>query len=260
MKLCLFSCYDATSNRIKNYVKFYLEELLKYNDKVICITNNRDIIKEDMEFLDLIGVSLIKVDNEGFDFGMWYKILLTQNKNDITQLTLANDSCVLFRSLKQMYDWSDKCDYDYCGITNSYEKMYHIQSYFIIIKNQCVSSVFDYFHTHKIKTNIKDVIDVYEIGLSQYILNKGFKIGSYYDCKKYQIGLKTNIIIYFAKELIDESIPLIKKKVLFQTFRPDESSWIRQVGFDFSFDYKQYIDQQLYFETDNVYTKYIFQP
>lgn len=257
MKVCLFSHYNTEPN-ISNYVKLYLEELKRHNDRVICITNNRDINDKDLTILADLNIDVIKVENEGFDFGMWYKILLTLNMFEITQLTLANDSCVLFRKLDSVYNWCNESNLDVCSLTDSYEKSYHLQSYFLVFKTKTIEHVFNYFIKNKIIADLEKVINTYEIGLSTYLLEKGFKIGSYYDATKMQHGLLTNISIYFAKELIELKSPMIKKKVLFKSFRDEETAWLKHVGYNFSFNYIEYVSSVMFYDDENISPKFLF--
>jgi lipopolysaccharide biosynthesis protein len=257
MKICLFSSYSEDS-KIKNYIKFYLEELKKHNDKVIFITNYRNISLEDLKFLDTIGVEKRYVENHGLDFGMFYKELCNLKISDISQLTLANDSCLLIKNLNKIYGWINTCDYDYCGVTNSEEKLPHIQSYFLVIKQSAVKIVYDYFMKNKILNDLSSIIDIYEVGLSQHLLNLNIKIGSYYNCQKYQEGRKQNIYIYYAKELLLDGSPFLKKKVAFDTFRPHEKEYIKQIGYDATIDYKQLVKDIIYYEDDNININYLF--
>jgi lipopolysaccharide biosynthesis protein len=257
MKICLFSSYSE-DNKIKNYVKFYLEELKKHNDRVIFITNYRNILPDDLNFLNTIGVEKKFVDNMGLDFGMWYKAMLELNISEVTQLTLANDSCLLIRNLSKIYNWVENCDYDYCGITNSEEKLPHIQSYFLVIKFNAAKLVYDYFTKIGILNDLSAIIDIYEIGLSQFLLKNGLKIGSYYNCSKYQQGKKQNIYIYFARELLRDGSSFLKKKVAFDMFRPHEKLYISQLGYDDTIDYKQLVKDITYYEDDNININYLF--
>ncbi len=241
MKVCLFSSYSKAST-IDNYVIFYLEELIRFHDEVVFITNERDVCITPLEGL---GVKVVFVKNEGFDFGMWSKVMATMNSDKVDRLTLVNDSCILVKGLGDFFNWEKNNGFDYSGMTNSVDHSYHIQSYFLVVKHQAVKAVFDFFKTRTYSSKeIDEIVMDYEIGLSKHLILNKFKIGALYDFHKYHTPKKTNISIYAAKELLDDGCPLIKKKVAINSFRSDERWVIKNSGYDFSFDYKKYIQEE----------------
>lgn len=242
-KICLFSSYSL-DNIIPNYVKYYLENLKKYFDEIILITNRREIITHDINFLNVMGVSLKMVENEGLDFGMWYKSIMELNIDKYNQIGLINDSCILFdnKGLDKIMRWVNSNNLDYCGITDSGEIGYHIQSYFIIIKESIIPKVYEYFRKYGIINNIRDLINKYEVGLSQYLLNSGYKIGSYFSHIDYD---SSNISIVDIPELIKNGYPMIKKKPLTNSFREDEISYLKTINFDFKIPYKEIISKKI---------------
>jgi hypothetical protein len=142
MNICLFCSYSE-DNYIKNYIKFWLESLLKFNDKVILITNERQLDKNSINFLNKIGVELVMTENKGWDFGLWYEGLKSIDIDKCSSLSLINDSTILFGDLDDFYKKSES--YDYFGMTDSYELTYHIQSYMMVIRNKSVKDLYEYF-------------------------------------------------------------------------------------------------------------------
>jgi len=231
MKICLFSSY-STSLVIDNYIIFYLKELLRFHNQVIFITNER---KVSVILLDKLGIKTIFVKNEGYDFGMWYKVLKTLDINTITRLSLINDSCVLFSKLNNIFKKVKNSDFDYCGITKSIDFAEHIQSYFLVIKKPIIKHVYNYFMDNGIYEDLQTVILKYEIGLSQHLIKRGFKIGPLFNLSKSFKGNNTSV--YLAKELIENGCPLIKKKVLLNSFKDDETLVLHKTKYEFDFDY-----------------------
>lgn len=251
-KICLFSSY-STDNNILNYIKYYLEILKSYFDEIIFITNIRDIIIEDINFLKSIGVNLKMVKNEGFDFGMWHKSMMELDLNNYNQIGLINDSCILFndKGLYEILKWVSSNDLDYCGMTDSNEINYHIHSYFLIINKSVMPKVCEYFKNIGILRNIHDVIEKYEIGLSQYLLNSGHKIGSYFSYIDYD---SSNISIVDIPKLIENGCPIIKKKPLINSFRGNEISFLKSINFDFNIPYREIISKKI---SDNLSINYL---
>lgn len=239
MNICLFSSYSE-NNKIDNYVKFYLETLKKHFNEVILITNNREILESELSFLNEINVTIKKVKNEGYDFGMWYKILNIIDVDKYEEIAFVNDSCVLFMSLDNVMDFYNKSDFDFFGITDSNQISHHLQSYFTIARGKnIIKEIYSYYNHNKLinSNDARDIIRIYEIGLSKF-LSDNFKIGSMFKYNEYPKS--DNIIMLNATDLINRGCPLIKNKLLYNTFREDERFHLINQGFDFNIDY---IDQ-----------------
>lgn len=246
MKVCLFSSYNENNN-IDNYVKFYLEMLKKHFDKVIFITNDRNIIKDDLLFLNDINVEIKKVVNEGYDFGMWYKALKELNIEQCEQIAFVNDSMILFRELDSVMRFINSSEYDFCGITDSSQISYHIQSYFTVVKgSKCIKAIFNYYTEHGIirSDEVRDIINTYEIGMSTFLIDNKFKVGSMFKHTNYPNS--TNISLMNATDIINKGCPMIKKKLIYKTFRDHERNFLIHHGFNMNFDYITLIKKIIY--------------
>lgn len=227
--ICFFSSY-FTDEAIPLYVRVYLEELRRHFTEVIFLTNEKKIITGDLHFLETNKIEYRLYKNEGHDFGMWYKAFEGFPVSDYNRIGLVNDSCILFKRLDFIFDWIDKGNPDYCGITDSNKEAYHIQSYFLVIGKRAIPLVQEYFKKNKLKENIKDVIHAYEIGLSSWLISKGMKTDAYFSKKEYY-G-EHNPMLLFSDDLIKNGIPLIKKKIVFGTFRREEYFSLMRMNFN----------------------------
>ncbi len=246
MKVCLFSSY-SDKPKIDNYIKFYLEMLKPHFDKVILLTNMRRLENDDISFLNKIDVTLKMVENEGYDFGMWYKGLQDLDINELEQLAFVNDSCILFNSLDKVMQFVNTCDYGYCGITDSNQISYHLQSYFTVAKGRkAIKAIHNYYNDKGVMVDddVRDVIENYEIGLPNFLTKSGIKVGSLYKYSDYPKS--PNICLMSAKDIIDKGCPLIKKKLIYKTFRDHELSFLHHHGFDLNFDYITQIKNKIY--------------
>jgi len=248
--ICFFSSY---SNKpfIDNYIKFYLENLKSNFDDVILVTNDRKINSSDVKFLDEIGVVIKKVKNEGGDFGMWYKCF-TDDDIDLfgySKVGLVNDSCILFdhKGFKKLMKWVDSTKAKYCSITESNEISHHLQSYFLVIKDEAIKKVYDYFKKNGIIKDRSKVINTYEIGLSTHLKKNDIQIESLF---KNNTSKNPTTIGY--EKLIDNGIPIIKKKVLLNSFNDDEIKFLQLQNFNFSFDWVSKIKETIKKDTTNV--------
>lgn len=228
--ICFFSSY-SNNKKIDNYIKFYLENLKVYFDDVILVTNKRDIDSKELQFLKKINVTIKFVENEGLDFGMWYKCFIDE-KIDIfnyNKIGLINDSCILFsrERFNKLMEWVENNNYNYSSITESNEINYHLQSYFLILKDQSIKLVYDYFKKYGILNKREDIIKTYEIGLTKYLKDNDIMLGSF-------IKNNTNKNPTILNFDINSKIPIIKKKLLTNKFNNNEISFLE--SYDFNFD------------------------
>lgn len=240
MKVCLFSSYSE-KDTIDNYIKIYLDELKLYFDSVIFITNNKNLNNQELLYLSESNIEIKIVDNEGYDFGMWYKALQDIDIMSCEQIAFVNDSCILFNSLNGFFESMNSSDADYYGITDSNQISYHIQSYFIVARgSKCINSIFEYYKSNGIiKTGDvrQGVINVYEVGLSKYLIDNGFRLGSMFNCKNFYNSLHINISIMNSIDIINKGCPMIKKKLVFNTFTKKEKMNLDLQKINIDFDY-----------------------
>jgi len=216
-------------SKIPIYVKFYLQELNKHFTEIVFVTNEKELDKDSIEFLNNNTIQLTLVTNEGYDFGMWYKALSKHNLSGYDRIGLVNDSCVLFGKLDPFFEWLNKENVDLAGFTDSYLLNYHIQSYFLVINKKAILLISEYFTKSGLITENDDVIKTYEIGLSQYLLNSGLQIKAMYPIPEQG---QNNYALEGAKELIHKGFPLIKKKIIARSY-VRERWWSMVVnGFD----------------------------
>ena len=255
MKVCIFSSYYKI-NKVPNYVIFWLEKLKPYFDKIILVTNSRPI--NNYALMSKLGVDVIEVKNEGYDFGMWYKVMNDMDMSDIGELCLVNDSTVLFKNIDKMMGDIRHKQADVVGVTDSNQYGYHLQSYFLYFKNsEVVSAMWGLFNENKIlHGDINFVINNYEIKLSNILLEKGFKLDSIYSYKKYN---SENISVLNVKELIADGVPMIKKKILLHQYREEDRSYLEYKKFDFSHDYVKDLRIKAYSSNENINIDYLIE-
>lgn len=147
-----------------------------------------------------------------------------------SRVGLINDSCILFRRIGHIFEWIDHNDLDYCGLTDSPEISYHIQSYFIIIKENAIRDVYDYFMANGIVKDIDDIIHTYEVGICRYLIGRGLKIGAYFCYKDHPHGVR-NPMYSLIGRLIEMGMPLIKKRIIFHSYDEAGRKRLERLGF-----------------------------
>ena len=234
--ICLYSSYFEEP-AIPYYVRFYLEKLLPHFTETVFVTNEKQLDDDSRAFLSSHNIRLQYVKNEGWDFGMWYKALQQVDVKEYDRIGLINDSCILFTSPERFFNWLQVSDVDYCGMVDSAAIAYHIQSYFLVINKNAIPHVMEYFHRHGILPDVKDVIRTYEVGLTQYLVSRRLKVGALHSTQLYKGEYSP--MFYMPLELIKTGLPLIKKKIVYCSFRREE--WITLMRMNFKLDPEIYL-------------------
>lgn len=226
--LCLFASF-VNGIGLPYYSGIYLLELKKHNSKIIYIHSN-ELDKTSIEFLKENTIESLKVSNEGFDFGQWQKALAKIDLNNYDQLCLVNDSCILFSSLDNIFKWFNVNSFDFGGITESLFPEKHIQSYFLLFNKSTFRDLQQYLNTNKTSNNIHQVITDFEIGLSQYLISKNYKSGAYLS----NDGYEGEFAPYYQciESHINQGSPMIKKKILFSSYRKNELFTLARMNFN----------------------------
>ena len=234
--LCLF-CHYSELNKIPNYVIYYLEQLSEITDKIIVLTNERDGDITNLSVLKDMGIEYRFYKNEGYDFGMYYKFIMNEDF-ECKRLWLVNDSMVTFNSLSKIGEWVNKQNKEYLGISDSIQKSYHLQSYFLVLNRRVQELLKRYMEMKGIVKSFNEVVDVYEIGFSTFLIDKDVRFAAYkgYD-KVYMDSLKINGPVYYPESYIKSGVSMIKKKVLFNTFTKSEKVTLMNTSYDFKEDY-----------------------
>jgi lipopolysaccharide biosynthesis protein len=254
-KLCVFIHY-SNYLYIPKYVSIYVNEISKYFDEVILVTNPR-AVKLDLSDLNENVITRL-VQNEGYDLGMFYKVLQSIDPSKYSQIACINDSNILFNELQAIFTWNKFNPSDFWGLIDSNEKPwfsthsdnYHIQSHFIVFNRKAIDKLPEFFDSIQIDLLFKendparlrrDVINNWEIGLTQFMIRNGLSTSCYIDSSIYSqlylSGRQGNVGHKLFPELIQSGYPLIKKKIITHgnwtaNFQPARS-WkrmIRQYG------------------------------
>ena len=226
--LCLYASY-VHGKGISYYSSVYLKELKnKFSDVIYLHSNELDSLAND--FFKVQGIETKLVSNDGFDFGKWQKIMNDVDLTIYEQLVLVNDSCVLFAPLDNVIAWFNNSGLDFGGLTSSMVPKNHIQSYFLLFNKISFNELVYFFKKNSATNNIHEVIEHFEIGLSQYLLSKNFKCGSFLS----NDGYAGEFSPYYqcVNSHIIQGSPMIKKKILFSSYRKDELFTLARMNFN----------------------------
>ena len=234
--VCFFCAYFRGSV-IPDYIRVYLTELKRHFREVRLLTNEKQLSVDSEQFLKDHNISLRLYKNEGYDFGMWSKALAEPETENFGEIALVNDSCILFRPLDQVMNVIRAKGFDYSGLISSNQVSWHIQSFFVVMRNTVLQDVRAYFRQHGLKKEFEEVILSYEVGLCSYLLSMNFRLGTVFQLADADQSFNPSFM--YPAELIQQGYPLIKKKMINGAYRPEE---IRGLLIrDFRFDPDHYI-------------------
>ncbi|MBN2824421.1 MAG: hypothetical protein JXQ76_03775 [Campylobacterales bacterium] len=170
-------------NQLSKETQYYIEKLaeISFLDQFILVSTSAFQDKE-REYLEGLGIKLFERDNIGYDFYSYKVGIEHLDILSCDNLLICNDSIFgpLFDIepiLKEMV--SNHADI--VGMTHGFKHHYHLQSYFVLFKPKVVQSMAfkAFWDGVKILEDKKKIIRNYEIGMSQYFLDKGFHLGVY---------------------------------------------------------------------------------
>jgi lipopolysaccharide biosynthesis protein len=236
--ICFFSSYFQ-GEALPYYVRFYLENLCPHFTDIVFLNNRKELNEESILFLQKKGITTMMVDNEGYDFGMWYKAFKAIDTSAYQRVALVNDSCILFKSLDEDFVKINASQADCIGMVISDRYSTHLQSFFLVYNRNVIQIVRDYFFEKGIINDYRTVIQIYEIGLCKFLIEKGYVLASLYNNS--QRAFAKNPSFALVGQLIDEGMPLIKKKIVYRNYRGLEYYWI--VRMNFETDYRKHIRQ-----------------
>ena len=228
-KICFFASYDP-DGLIDDYVIEYLKALQENNyDIYFCTTSSQKIRETDLIRMKQICVKIFRRENVGLDFCSWKLCYSKINPSkNYSQIVLTNDSILgpIF-NLKPTFDAINHSYADFIGLTENYEYSHHLQSYFLIFKENTIKNFLPKFMENiKILFDKDKIIHSYEIGLSTELMAKNFKIEALYpynniikniindsnnDFAKKQVNPTT---ILWDTLIVNFNYPFIKRELL----------------------------------------------
>lgn len=142
-RIAIFA-FTGGSEGIANYVAYYLRALRKVVDDIVFVAG-KDLEESETEKLSGI-VSKIICHNQDVNRFSAYRIgylwvLEHRLLQEADELVLADDSCYgpVF-PFERAFEEMDKKPCDFWGMTDSYEAVYHLQSFFLVFKKDVFTS------------------------------------------------------------------------------------------------------------------------
>ncbi len=179
-RLVLFAHYDA-QGEVKRYIQHYLRALRQVSSRIVFITT-ASLNAQSLALAGELSDQVLERPNVGFDFGMWRDALESVDIPAWDEVVLTNSSIFgpLF-PLAKAFEHMAHQDADMWGMTENHELAWHLQSYFLVLRKSVFSSpAFGQFWSSVLPYRDKwQVVLSYEIGLSRWLLENGFRLQSY---------------------------------------------------------------------------------
>ncbi|MBK9673359.1 MAG: hypothetical protein IPO70_14260 [Bacteroidetes bacterium] len=231
--ICFFSSYFK-GDTLPYYCEVYLLELKKHFHEVVLLTTKKpneiacNVLHEN-------GIELLILTNEGFDFGMWSKAFDNYPVENYDRVALVNDSCILFAPLNRFMDWVNTTIADCYAISESHSIAYHLQSYFLLLNKKAILVLKNHFKQTGIQANISDVINKYEIGISTIWRKNGLVLKAFLSNNGYQGEFSP--YYYLIDAHLKQGSPMIKKKIIYSSYRNDELFTLQRMNFEIDANY-----------------------
>jgi glycosyltransferase involved in cell wall biosynthesis len=240
----LFVSHSA-DGYLKPHIRPYLEALSREGIGIILIVvADREFIGDEPWLYRLVDGLLVR-SNEGYDFSAWAHVLrLHRELYSAEILYLLNDSVIgpvndsaFHAALERLR----RAPADLVGMTEDYERGWHIQSYFLALKERVLQSriwhqfVFDIASF----TNKEDVINAYEVQLAPKVAAAGLTTLALFTAKS-----RVNQTLFNWRQLLEEGFPFIKVMAIRGDFPGADNKGWRKTLADLGYD-TMIVDQVL---------------
>jgi len=186
-RCAVFAHYDA-HNLVDDYVLHYLNELSEVVERIVFVSDC-DLPPEELIKVATITNLQISGRHGEYDFGSYkrgYNLLKEMNLNQYEELVFCNDSCYgPFSPLSEMWNNTATMSADFWGLTWGRDPHFdhHIQSFFLVFKKRVFTSeIFSAFmNSIKAEEYKMDVVEKYEVGLSQKLRTARFNGSALFD-------------------------------------------------------------------------------
>ena len=166
--------------RFLSYVRYFVSALNRAGFAVVIASNSRRIDQESLAEILPHCAAVVHRPNVGREFGAWRDALtVIGNITRLECLVIANDS--VFGPFSELGPLLQRCDFavaDVWGMTDSYFRRYHLQSYFLIFGPTALASRFfhDFWRSVRYLRHKRSVIELYEMGLTRALLRGGLRV------------------------------------------------------------------------------------
>ena len=210
MRLCIFSHFDP-NNTVDEYVFAQLSAIQKANFKIIFVSTSAKLEAASTNALEEMNIEFHIRQNTGFDYGSYaFGIEQIPNLSKLECLLLTNDS--QYGPFEDSYvskavEAAITGGFDLFGLTDSYDRTYHVQGYFLLYSSRLIrSEAFRNFWTEYTAASTSSldikryIIEKYEVGGCSAFISAGFKVGALHNVKELEAIVSDRISSNFYNE------------------------------------------------------------
>ncbi len=177
-RICLLAGFDK-KNILQDYVLYLARKLSKLSDVYYLADGN--IPPKELKKIEPYTKYAASVLHKSYDFGSWQILINHIGWEKITtydEMIICNDSIYgPISNMQDIFDYMDLRDYDFWGLTENYNSNYHLDSYFMVFKNDVLRHPkFHEFWNNIIPTSNRKT---YESILTPFLTELGFTGNSY---------------------------------------------------------------------------------
>ena len=164
---------------VHDYVHYYVEQMSKAGFATIFVSNAPRLQTAAIDRLAPMCAGILRRDNVGYDFGALKDGMgMIPALDRVALLLLANDSVYgPFHDLGAVIDRMNFGEADVWGITDSWARRFHLQSFFLAFGRRALASeAFRRFWSRLRYVQAKTwIVDHYEIGLTRALIRDGLR-------------------------------------------------------------------------------------
>jgi len=219
-RVAVFASYNK-EGIIATFVVHFLKELKKEVDDIIFIADNEIRPNEDYKLKDI--VTYIQCERHAcYDFGSYRRGYEWAAENgllkDADELIFCNDSCYgPVYPFREVFSKMEEKNCDFWGMTESYQMRYHLQSYFLVFRqNVFLSEPFRAFvSSFEKQEDFWEYVKKYETMFAEHLLSSGFDCASFcsYDSVVGSERKELDNPCMYPVTLLSLGMPLVKRKV-----------------------------------------------
>jgi len=173
-KVAIFLHWDRRGT-VHDYVLHYLEALRRAGYEILFVSNAPRLSEEDWQRVTPLCAVMLRRRNRGHDFGAFRDAVLDLQDRlpSLDRLIIANDS--VYGPLQDLGPLLARCDVGEAsvwGVTDSWDRSYHLQSYFLVFKREALQNpaFLSFWRQVRLVPSRSWVIRKYEIGLTQAMM------------------------------------------------------------------------------------------
>jgi rhamnosyltransferase len=222
MKRLLCYAHHDERGTVRPFVRHALSSMAPLCSERIFVSNS-PLAGRDLGELRSLCREVIVHDNVGYDFAMWKRALQSVDYGRYDEVVLMNSSVYgpLF-PMDGIFAGMGEVDCDFWGITECFRHLPHLQSYFLVFRKKVLSSPrFRFFWDGVLPyADKRQVILAYEVGLSRWLVESGFRPAAYCgfdklgpECGKTgrRLGKDEIVSSEYAAELLRIGSPFLKR-------------------------------------------------